>query len=186
MERFSSSGLFYAIAKTSWNYCSGVCSSHQTLKEIPNWVYDFFLISVYKVNIGACFNTERRTSLLLLTNLDFDVCMNLYSKELPTRIASGLIICCERWERFAVGCSSAVEFWANTRFLLLGQCVCCTFCIVLVIIDIPIFPLLPPWLLGRIICLGFTALFGVWWLLQQRWMGGEALLCSSAWKLPQG
>lgn len=38
MERFSSSGLFYVIAKTSWNSCSGVCSSHQTQKEFRNLV----------------------------------------------------------------------------------------------------------------------------------------------------
>lgn len=33
--------------------------------------------------------------MLLLENLDFDVCMNLYSEEFSARIASALIICCE-------------------------------------------------------------------------------------------
>lgn len=33
----------------------------------PDWVYDFFLISVYRVNMGTWFNMEqRRTSVLLL------------------------------------------------------------------------------------------------------------------------
>lgn len=117
-------------AQTSWNNCSGFCFSHQTQKEISNLVYDFFLISVYKVNMGAWFNTEwRRTSVLLLENLDFYICMNFYSEKFSTRVASVLMICCEGWERFTVGCSAAVGFWVNTRFLLLGQWACCTSCI---------------------------------------------------------
>lgn len=47
---------------------------------------------------------------------------NLYSKELSTKTATYLIICCVGWGRFAVGCSSAAGFWANTGFLLWGEC----------------------------------------------------------------
>lgn len=125
MERFSSSGLVYTIAKTSWNCSFGVCSRHQTWKEIPNWVYSFFLISVYKADMVAWFSAgRRRISMLLSTYLSFDICINLFSEELSTKVASGLVIRHIGRERIAVGCSSAVGFWANTRFLLLGECFC--------------------------------------------------------------
>lgn len=130
MERFSSLGLVYTIAKTSWNCYFGIYFSHQIWKEILNRVYGFFRISVYKADMVAWFSTEqRRTSTLLFTNPNFDICMNLHSKELSTKIASGLTVCCIGWERITVGCSSAVGFWANTRFLLLGEYFCCTSCI---------------------------------------------------------
>ena len=118
-----------------------IFSSHQTWKEIPNWMYSFFLISVYKGDMVAWLSTEwRRTSMLLFTNFSFDICMDLYSKELATKIASGLIICHIEWERFAVGCSSDAGFWANTRFLLLGEWFLLSFLHWLVIIDISISP----------------------------------------------
>lgn len=111
-----------STAQTSWNNCSGFCFSHQTQKEIPNLVYDFFLISVYKVNMGAWFNAEwRRTSVLLLENLDFDTCMNFYSEKFSTRVASGLMICCEGWQRFQLWGFELIldfSFWDNVLAVL--------------------------------------------------------------------
>lgn len=85
--------------------------------------------------------------------------MNLYSKELSTKTATYLIICCVGWGRFAVGCSSAAGFWANTGFLLWGECFLLYFPALTIHYSFLQLPPAPSLTFGKVTCLGFIAFF---------------------------